>query len=491
MGQKLRIAGWVATGMVTGALIMTSVQTWARGGAVGLPFAELQELATVFEHIKNSYVEPVDEKKLIQDAIAGMVSGLDPHSQYYNAKEYEEFRTATSGEFVGIGVEISAEDGAIKVVSPIDDTPAYKAGLRAGDLIVRINATNARGMTTTEAMKLIRGQSGTTVRLSIFRKDENRTFGVSITRAAIKTQSVKSKMIAPGYGWLRLQQFQERSLEDVVKHVTLLYKAEPNMKGLVLDLRSDPGGLLDVAVGVSAIFLPKDAVVVSTNGQLPDSKMKYIAHPSMYQRGGQDPLQRLPVAVKSVPLVVLVNEGSASASEIVAGALQDYKRATIMGGQTYGKGSVQTVRPLSQNTAVKITTARYYTPKGRAIQAAGVIPDIFVDDTAEGNPFAALRSREADLRGHLKGQGEKGDAEPQWNEAEENARLDALQKAEEEARKKMADRIIPEFGSDKDFQLQQALNRLQGKSVLASTTQKARTAEELQAMNNNSDKTNK
>jgi carboxyl-terminal processing protease len=309
--------------------------------------------------------------------------------------------------------------------------------------------------------------------LTIFRKDENRTFPVSITREEIRTQSVRSKVIEPGYAWIRLSQFQERTVDDFVTKLEQIYKQEPNLKGLVLDLRNDPGGLLDAAVAVSAAFLPENVTVVSTNGQLAESKFTYKASPEFYARRGSDPLKRLPAALKNVPLVVLVNEGSASASEIVAGALQDYKRATIMGNQTFGKGSVQTVRQLGPDTGLKLTTARYFTPSGKSIQAKGIVPDVMVDETLEGSPFAALRTREADLEKHLNsGQGAEVKAP-----GREKAREEALKRLEEESRKTPEQRRPPEFGSDKDFQLAQAINHLKGRPVMISKTMVERKAE--------------
>ena len=296
----------------------------------------------------------------------------------------------------------------------------------------------------------MRGEPNTKVMLTIFRKDENRSFPVTITREEIRTQSVRGKVVEPGYGWIRLSQFQERTVDDFVRKVDEIYKAEPNLKGLVLDLRNDPGGLLDAAVAISAAFLPENVTVVSTNGQLAESKFIYKAAPEFYQRrAGADPLRRLPAALKTVPLVVLVNEGSASASEIVAGALQDHKRATILGSQTFGKGSVQTVRPLGPDTGLKLTTARYYTPSGKSIQAKGIVPDVMVDETEEGNVFSALRTREADLDKHL-GSGQGAEVK---DPAREKAREEARKRAEEEAKKPLADRKMPEFGTDKDFQL--------------------------------------
>ncbi|CAN7276367.1 S41 family peptidase [Acidovorax sp. Leaf78] len=467
MGQKLKIAGWVSVGVVAGALTTVSLQTVARGAMTPLPLEEIQQLSAVFGLVKTDYVEPVDDKKLITDAISGMVSSLDPHSQYFDKKSFKEFREGTSGRFVGVGIEITQEDGLIKVVSPIEGSPAFRAGLKTNDLITKIDETAVKGLSLNDAVKRMRGEPNTKVTLTIFRKDENRSFPVNITREEIKTQSVKGKVVEPGYAWIRLSQFQERTVDDFVRKVEEVYKQEPNLKGLVLDLRNDPGGLLDAAVAISAAFLPENVTVVTTNGQLADSKATYKASPDFYQRrGGGDPLRRLPAALKSVPLVVLVNEGSASASEIVAGALQDHKRATVMGSQTFGKGSVQTVRPLGPDTGIKLTTARYYTPSGKSIQAKGIVPDVMIDESEEGNIFAALRMREADLDKHLN----SGQGEEKKDEAREKAREDARKRLEEEAKKPVADRKIPEFGTDKDFQLVQALNQLKGRAVLVSKT---------------------
>jgi len=474
MGQKLKIAGWVSLGVLAGALTTVSLQTVARNAVAPLPLEELQQLAAVFGMIKTDYVEPVDEKKLITDAISGMVSSLDPHSQYFDKKSYKEFREGTAGRFVGVGIEITQEDGLVKVVSPIEGSPAHRAGLKTNDLITRIDDTAVKGLTLNEAVKRMRGEPNTKVVLTIFRKDENRSFPVTITREEIKTQSVKAKVIEPGYAWVRLSQFQERTVDDFARKIDEIYKQESGLKGLVLDLRNDPGGLLDAAVAISAAFLPENVTVVSTNGQLAESKFTFKASPEFYQRrGNSDPLKRLPASLKKVPLVVLVNEGSASASEIVAGALQDHKRATIMGSQTFGKGSVQTVRPLGPDTGLKITTARYYTPSGRSIQAKGILPDVMVDETAEGNVFSVLRTREADLDKHLS----NGQGAEKKDEAREKARDAALKKLEDEARKPAAERKLPEFGTDKDFQLMQAINQLKGLPVLVSKTQTERKEE--------------
>jgi carboxyl-terminal processing protease len=400
------------------------------------------------------------------------VAGLDPHSQYFDKKTFKEFREGTTGRFVGVGIEIGMEDGLVKVVSPIEGSPAFRAGLKAGDLITRIDETAVKGLTMDQAVKRMRGEPNTKVTLTVFRKAESRSFPVTITREEIRVQSVRGKLIEPGYGWLRVSQFQDRTVDDFARKLEDLFKQEPDMKGLVLDLRNDPGGLLEGAVAISSAFLPNDAVVVSTNGQLPESKSVFKAAPEYYlRRGGSDPLRRLPEAVKRVPLIVLVNEGSASASEIVAGALQDHQRATIMGAQTFGKGSVQTVRPLTADTALKITTARYYTPSGRSIQAKGIVPDVMLDETAEGNLFAALRMREADLDKHLVAGEEKKD------EAREKAKEEARKRLEELAKRNEPPKPLPEFGSTEDFQLAQALNRFKGRPVVVSKTMTERKAE--------------
>jgi carboxyl-terminal processing protease len=430
---------------LAGALTTVSLQTVARGSLAPLPLEELQQLASVFGMIKSDYVEPVDDKKLITDAISGMVSSLDPHSQYFDKKSFKEFREGTSGRFVGVGIEISQEDGLVKVVSPIEGSPAFRAGLKPNDLITKIDDTAVKGLSLSDAVKRMRGEANTKVMLTIFRKDENRSFPVTITREEIRTQSVRGKVMEPGYAWIRVSQFQERTVDDFAKKVEEIYKSEPNLKGMVLDLRNDPGGLLDAAVAISAAFLPENVTVVSTNGQLAESKFVYKAAPEFYQRrAGADPLRKLPAALKSVPLVVLVNEGSASASEIVAGALQDHHRGTILGSQTFGKGSVQTVIDIdgcgAKPCGLKLTVARYYTPNGRSIQGQGITPDVVVDATAppSGSDDADL-PRERDLHKRLRN--EQGD------KPAESQRLD-------------------------DYQLQMALDYLHSWSVFSRQTAK-------------------
>ena len=479
MGHKLKITGWISLGIMAGALTTVSLQTVARGTLAPLPLEELQQLAAVFGMVKSNYVEPVDDKKLIRDAIAGMVAGLDPHSVYLDKKALKDFNEGTTGKFVGVGIEISQEDGLIKVVSPIEGSPAFRAGLKPNDLITKIDDTPVKGLSLNEGVKRMRGDPNTQVVLTIFRKSENRSFTVTIIREEIRTQSVRSKVLEPGYAWIRLSQFQERTVEDFARKMEEIYKQEPKLKGLVLDLRNDPGGYLDAAVAVSAAFLPENVTVVSANGQLAESKFTFKAALQFYQRrGGIDPLKRLNEvtkgALKTVPLIVLVNEGSASASEIVAGALQDHKRAAVLGNQTFGKGSVQTAVCLDSSfrmdncptAALKLTTSRYYTPSGKSIQAKGIVPDVMIDETEEGNIFAALRTREADLEKHLN----SGQGAEEKNEIREKAREEARKRLEEELKKPASERIVPEFGSDKDFQLKQALNQLKGLPVLVSKT---------------------
>ena len=382
MGSRMKNIGLIGLGLIAG--IAGSMQFDAlaqRNAGTPLPIEELRQLADVFGLIKSDYVEPVEDKKLLTEAISGMVASLDPHSAYLDKKAFKELREGTQGKFVGLGIEVGMEDGYVKVISPIEDSPAYKAGLKAGDLITRLDSTPVKGMTLDEAVKRMRGEPNTKITLTVARKEEDKPLLITITRQEIRVQSVKGKMIEPGYGWIRVSQFQEPTVDDLAKKITALFQQDPNMKGLVLDLRNDPGGVLPGAIGVSAAFLPKDVPVVSTNGQLPDSKATYFARREYYAtRVGGDPLTRIPEAAKKVKMVVLVNAGSASASEIVAGALQDYKRATIMGSQTFGKGSVQTVQRVDPSVipdvGVRLTTAHYTTPSRKKIHGVGIQPDV-------------------------------------------------------------------------------------------------------------------
>ena len=465
MSSKLKNLGLIGLGLIAGIAGSMQFDALAQKNASSpLPIEELRQLADVFGLIKTDYVEPVEDKKLLTDAISGMVASLDPHSAYLDKKAFKELRESTQGKFVGLGIEVGMEDGYVKVIAPIEDSPAYKAGLKPGDLITRLDSTPVKGMTLDDAVKRMRGEPNTKITLTVARKDEDKPLLITITRQEIRVQSVKSKIVEPGYGWVRVSQFQEPTVEDMAKKISALYAQDPNMKGLILDLRNDPGGVLPGAIGVSAAFLPKDVPVVSTNGQIADSKATYLARRDFYAtRVNSDPLARLPEAVKKVKMVVLVNSGSASASEIVAGALQDYKRATVMGTQTFGKGSVQTIRQISADTAVKLTTARYYTPNGRSIQARGIVPDLIVDEYADGDGMNGMRLREADLSKHLSNDKDKeANTSNVVDELEEQKRLSALEKK----RKPL------EFGSKEDFQLAQALNHLKGQPVQLSKSAK-------------------
>lgn len=460
MSSKLKNFGLIGLGVLVGIVGSMQFDAIAQKNAGGpLPVEELRQLADVFGLIKSDYVESVEDKKLLTDAISGMVASLDPHSAYLDKKAFKELRESTQGKFVGLGIEVGMEDGYVKVISPIEDSPAYKAGIKSGDLITRLDSTPVKGMTLDEAVKRMRGEPNTKITLTIARKDEAKPIIVTIIRQEIRVHSVKAKVVEPGYAWLRVSQFQEPTVDDLAKKINAIYAQEPKLKGLVLDLRNDPGGVLPGAIGVSAAFLPKDAIVVTTNGQLADSKQTYYARREFYgSSAAADSIANLPAAVKDVPMVVLVNAGSASASEIVAGALQDYKRAKIMGTQTFGKGSVQTIRQLTPDTAIKLTTARYYTPSGRSIQAKGIIPDLMVDEYADGDALNGFRLHEVDLQKHLSNDKDKAAnavVKSPIDELEEEQRLAELEK----------NRKPLEFGSKDDFQLAQALNELKGLPV--------------------------
>ena len=455
MSGRLRSFGLIGVGAIAGVAVSLGISAYAFRDTRGpIPLEEIRQFTDVFGAIKANYVEPVDDKKLIQEAISGMLTGLDPHSAFLDAEAFKDLQVGTQGEFGGLGIEVGAEDGAVRVIAPIDDTPAARAGIKSGDLIIKIDDRLTRGMTLTEAVKLMRGKPRTNIVLTIARKGEPKPLEFKLTRDIIKVQSVKSRLIEPGYAFVRISQFQERTAEDLAKHLTELFKQGP-LKGLVLDLRNDPGGLLHSAVGVSAAFLPKRALVVSTDGRTEDARRRFVAAPEDYLRGrAEDVISKLPAEVKTVPMVVLVNNASASASEIVAGALQDHKRATVIGTPTFGKGSVQTIIPIAHSSegpaAIKLTTARYYTPSGRSIQAKGIVPDLIVEDTAEGN-FAGLSVREADLVRHL--------------EDKKAGASDAASPAATPGERTTSQQRRYEWGSAEDFQLKQALNHLKGLPV--------------------------
>jgi len=457
MHNKFRNIGLIFIGVIAGVLISLNFQAVAdRAARTVLPIEELRAFTEVFGAIKTNYVEPVEDKKLITEAINGMLTGLDPHSAYLDQEAFKELQVGTQGQFGGLGIEVGMEDGFVKVISPIEDTPAFKAGIKPGDLIIKLDEMPVKGMTLTDAVKKMRGKPNTQITLTISRKGETVPVVVTLTRAIIRVQSVKSKTIEPGYVWVRVSQFQEATAENLVKQLDALFRGG-QVKGLVLDLRNDPGGLLHGAVAVSSAFLPAKSLIVSTDGRAEDAKKKFFATPDDYVRGsrGEDVLKSIPSAVKTVPMVVLVNGGSASASEIVAGALQDHKRATVIGTQTFGKGSVQTIMPLGNNTAIKLTTARYYTPGGRSIQALGITPDLVVEDPSD--TATATRVREADLQRHLEnGKAKIEKAEPSAPRAKPAAPGSNVAPGEQKP---------PEFGGKDDFQLLQALAYLKGEPV--------------------------
>ncbi len=476
MNKTLKNFGLIVSGLLVGALATVQFSAYAEStttttATAPLPLDQLRLLAEVFDQVGHNYVEQVDDKKLLTAAIKGMVSSLDPHSSYLDKNDYRELQEQTRGRFAGLGVEISPqEDGLIKIISPIEGTPAFRAGLRSGDLITRINGKPVRSMTVDKAVKMMRGKPKTKVTLTIHRKTENRTFSIEVVRAEIRIKSVKAKLIEPGYAWIRITSFQENTVVELA--AKLKEFAQQPLKGLVLDLRNNGGGLLQSAVGVSGAFLPSNAVVVSTNGQEADAQQIYRNNYEHYRLPSfnGDPLRTLPSIFKQIPMVVLTTAYSASASEIVAGALQDHHRALIMGKTTFGKGSVQTVRPLTADTALRLTTAYYYTPNGRSIQNQGIRPDKPVDQNVNGDPEDALVSREIDYSNHLANT--QNPDEKEEEEKREAEQLEQLRQFEEqnakktpEQREKERNRLLIEFGSKDDFMLKQALRQLKGESV--------------------------
>jgi len=391
-----------------------------------LPLKELRTFTEIYDRIKQAYVEPVDDTTLLNNAIDGMLNGLDPHSAYLRDDALDDLQENTRGEFGGLGIEIEMQNGFVRVITPIDDTPALKAGIEAGDLIIKIDDQTVNGLSLQEAVDLMRGKPGTDVVLTVAREHQPKPLEITITRAAIKITSVKHRSLEPGFGYIRITQFQVNTGDSLLKAIKKLQKQQP-LKGLVLDMRNNPGGVLNAAVEVSDAFL-SGGLIVYTNGRLPNSELRFNAT-------NTDPSQ-------GVPLVVLINGGSASASEIVAGALQDHHRAVILGSQSFGKGSVQTVLPLTNDSALKLTTARYYTPSGRSIQAEGITPDIQVETTRiTSTTDQPLRIKEADLKGHLSNGNEKKKID--------NGSPDKIALAEQ------------------DFQLYEALNLLKGLHIIS------------------------
>ena len=463
---KLKQAGLLSAGLLGGILISLQFSAMAEKEArTSLPIEELRTLAEVFNAIKVGYVEPIEDKTLINNAISGMLSNLDPHSTYLDVDAYKDLQVSTQGEFGGLGIEVAMEDGLVKVVSPIEDTPADRAGVKTGDLIFKLDDTLVKGMTLSDAVKRMRGKPKTQIKLSILRKGEDKTIELTLTREVIKVQSVKSKLVEAGYGYLRITSFQENTGASLVKHLNELYKPGP-LKGLVLDLRNDPGGLLNAAVGVSAAFLPQKTLVVSTDGRTPDAKHKFFASPEDYVRSSKDDyIKNLPPEALKVPMIVLINGGSASASEIVAGALQDHKRAIILGTSSFGKGSVQTVIPLPGGAAIKMTTSRYFTPSGNSIQAKGIAPDILVEENSNGT--STTRLHEADLEKHLDNPTDKDASAPAKGVNKAPAARPKSNPGKDEA-EDPSEPPSRELASKKDYQLNQALNLLKGLQIMQS-----------------------
>jgi len=436
MLNKLRQSTLVFVGILLGLSLAIGHSVYAlkddQVRTLDIPFESLQAFTDVFSKVKSDYVEGVDDKKLIEDAIRGMLSGLDPHSAFMNTAEFNELKVGTTGQFGGLGIEVSMENGFVKVISPIDGTPASRAGLQPSDLIIQLDETPVKGMTLNEAVKIMRGEPDTDILLTIVREGESAPLEFTITREIIRVKSVKSKMLEEGYGYVRIASFQSRTTTDLLKTITDLQKETP-LKGMVLDLRNNPGGVLSGAIGVSNAFI-NDGLVVYTEGRIADSSHRYNATPGDSLNGA--------------PLIILINGGSASASEIVAGAMQDHKRAIIMGTKSFGKGSVQTIQELQNGSAVKITTARYFTPNGRSIQAKGIVPDIELktlrlppSDDKQRKSYS-----ENDLSGHL-------------SNPDDDKKTDAAEnKPDTDKVKSLA---------ETDFQLYEALNLLKGMNILS------------------------
>ncbi|WP_225747821.1 S41 family peptidase [Eikenella sp. Marseille-P7795] len=440
-------------GTFTGIAVSLSVQSVAETRSrQPLPVDSLRTMAEVYSQVKANYYQDKTDEEILEGALKGMVSHLDPHSEYMNTKDYADLQENTKGEFGGLGMEVSSENNFVKVVSPIEDTPAERAGIQSGDFIIKIDDASTRNMSVNDAVKRMRGEPGTKITLTLTRKDAPQPIVITLTRAVIKVRSVRHDLIEPGYGYLRISQFQERTVPAMVEALQAMRRSNGGpLKGLVLDLRDDPGGLLNGAVGVSAAFLQNNQLVVSTKGRNGQENMSLKATPSDYQIGSVgNPLAGLPAEFKNIPITVLINSGSASASEIVAGALQDHKRAVIVGTQSFGKGSVQSVMPLSNGGALKITTQLYYTPNGRSIQAQGIIPDVEVADKTR-----RYESREADLSGHLSNPNGGNEVRGRSLHSSTEAKAASEPAAKEEADNNPATRYKP--NPAKDDQLRRAL----------------------------------
>jgi carboxyl-terminal processing protease len=456
----------------------TSRNTDSSSNAVtaSIPVDEIDNFAKVYAIAKTYYVESITDNKLIKGAIDGMLTNLDPHSNYLDQDDFKQLSEMTTGSFAGLGIEVSRDkdDGAVKVVAPIDGTPAYYAGIKSGDLIVKIDGNPVSDMSLDDAIKHMRGRAGTKVTLTVSRKNELKPLSFTVIRANIIVKSVKYAMLSPGYGYIRVTNFQSDTVSELVNALNTLYKQDPKLKGIVLDLRDDPGGILQSAVGVVGAFEPQNSLVVYTDGRIPSAKQKFYVKPQDYLLSDTsvDPLQKVPAIFKQIPMVVLVNQGTASASEIVSGALQDYNRAKIVGTKTFGKGSVQTVIPLSADTAVKLTTALYYTPKGRSIQAKGIKPDVIVRSEYD-NLVDSWDVSEATLNHHLSNPtaitvSKDKDNTPVItppNQVTTNAQLKERMKQQLAKLPKIVNQNVANIDLNSDFQLQWALNILEGKPL--------------------------
>ncbi|GDX54449.1 peptidase S41 [Methylophilaceae bacterium] len=420
---------------------------------------ELQKkLEEVYGKIKSDYVDNIDDKKLMEGAINGLVTNLDPHSSYLDIDAQKDFTAATSGEFSGVGIDTGMEDGLVRVVSPIEDSPAYKAGLKTGDLVFEIDGKNVKGMTLSEAINKIRGPKGTTVKLSVLRKKTAAPLSFSIVRETIKNPSIKFKLSNQDYPYLRITQFQENTGIDLAKNLKLISEQNKGpLKGLVIDLRNNPGGMVSSAVAVAAAFLEKDKLIVYSDGKTNNAKMKLFANPYNYVEGGEknDYLKDISEEYKKIPIVVLVNNGSASAAEIVAGALQDHKRAIILGTQTFGKGTIQQLFPLKTGSAIKITIAKYYTPSGKSIQAKGILPNYIAEDPSDISDTPVAKTYESSYKNHLENEKE--------NTYQETSAK--IVKLSEQNKKIFSDKSSFETGTKADYQYVQAIHLLQGKAL--------------------------